>query len=190
MPNSLLYLYNRLCHFILAKPIDILHSPFVFKFYQDAAALKRNHQINHNFIALFQKTACSQPNAIAALLTALNVKHLFQLNCNQETWYLTNLNQPSIQHTMEEMVQYQVQVVAICIESSQLNNLPLVALKMLLNSDCPLLVNTPHANADSSKKWYELYQQNEIQIAVDFFDFGLCFFNRKQAKEYFKLRLW
>lgn len=191
MLNSLFYTYNRLCHFIMAKPIDILHSPFVFKLYQDASALERNQLINHNFIALIQKTRFRQPNAIAGLLTALNAQHLFQLQCVQETWYLTSINNDANKFTVEEMRQQKQPIDGIFVaDNSPLNNLPLNSLKSLLNSQCPLIVNKPHANAITHQQWHELYPKNEIQIAIDFFDFGCYFFNRKQAKEYFKLRLW
>jgi hypothetical protein len=191
MLNSLFNSYNRLCHFILAKPIDILHSPFVFKLYQDAVAIKRNNATNKQLSEHLFQLNCKHATAISQLLTALNAVQIFEMKQVQETWVLIKIGHTATTHALEDLDQYNPQIDAIYLaEAALLNKLPLASLKSLLNSHCPLLVSNPHAHANASKQWVELYEKNEVQIAVDFFDFGLCFFNRKQAKEYFKLRLW
>ncbi len=191
MLNSLFYTYNRLCHFILAKPIDILHSPFVFKLYQDAVAIKRNQATNKQLSEQLLKQNCKQATAISEILTALNVVQVFEIKQLKETWVLTAIDQSAIKYTLDNLAQHSQQIDAVYLaDNSLFHKIPLASLKSLLNSHCPLIVNKPHANATTHQQWYELYMKNEVQIAIDFFDFGLCFFNRKQAKEYFKLRLW
>jgi len=189
MLNSLFYLYNRLCHFILAKPIDILHSPFVFQLYQSSAAIQKKALFESMNISHLKQDGFSNSKALASILSALNSKEIFTLKQINQNWILEEW-QTKLQIPFEKEKQ-PIQIDALLIDNSiDLTRLPLAELKTCLQAKQPILINQPHLNKVSRKQWQSLCKQTEVQVAIDFFAFGLCFFNRKQAKEYFKLRLW
>jgi hypothetical protein len=189
MLNSLFKSYNRLCHFIVAKPIDILHSPFVFKLYQDAKAIHQKPDANVKWSRILTQLPVSKASSIASVLTALNAKHVYQLVQKPTEYCLQALGNTNAGTISLQAIQTPIDAIFIDKETD-LKTLPLDVFKTLLNSECPLIINEPYHHLKSKHLWLQFVQQKEIQVAIDFFDFGLCFFNRKQAKEYFKLRLW
>jgi hypothetical protein len=88
MLNSLFYHYHRLCHFILAKPIDILHSPFVFQLYQSSAAIQKKALFESMNLSHLKQYGFSNPKALASLLSALNTKEIFTLKQINQNWTL------------------------------------------------------------------------------------------------------
>jgi len=189
MLNSLFYLYNRLCHFILAKPIDILHSPFVFQLYQSSAAIQKQALFEPMNLSHLKQDGFSNPKALASIFSALNTKEIFTLKQINQNWILEEW-QSKLQIPFEKE-KLPIQIDAILIDYSiDLNCLPLAELKTCLQAKQALIIDQPHLNKVRNMQWQALCKQTEVQVAIDFFDFGLCFFNRKQAKEYFKLRLW
>ena len=189
MLNSLFYQYHRLCHFIMAKPIDILHSPFVFQLYQNSAALDKKAQFEPSYLSNTKQYGLSNAKALASVLSTLNAKEIFILKQINQKWILEEW-QSKCQSPFEKMnLPFQIDALLID-ESIDLYSLPLAELKNCLQATQAIIVNQPHSNKKTSIQWQSLCKRAEVQVSIDFFEFGLCFFNRKQAKEHFKLRLW
>jgi hypothetical protein len=157
--------------------------------YQSSAAIQKQALFEPMNLSHLKQDGFSNPKALASIFSALNTKEIFTLKQINQNWILEEW-QSKLQIPFEKE-KLPIQIDALLIDYSiDLNCLPLAELKTCLQAKQALIIDQPHLNKVSSKQWQTLCKQTEIQVAIDFFDFGLCFFNRKQAKEYFKLRLW
>ena len=50
------------------------------------------------------------------------------------------------------------------------------------------IIDRPHRNMESERRWHELYSSDRVTLSVDIFDAGIAFTSGKLSKQHFLLR--
>ena len=181
-----------------------LHSPFLFDFYNEVIAARKEFYFFKRFRAilpayskdisardalfLYRWTAFYKPDSVFLYKPNFPVALALSIPTNLKSLSVSSLavyseKEQNVLASMGVLIQENISAeMAYCQELNE----QLIAL--FSDYRC-VVVQKPHQNQVKEEFWNELCASKEVSISIDLFQFGILLFDKNQAKQHFVVKM-
>lgn len=181
-----------------------LHSPFLFDFYNEVIAAKKEFYFFKQFrgilsayakfisevdaLFLYRWVAFYKPNSVYVASENFPASLALAVPSNQKS-----LSVPSLSHfSNKELNIFEVQGVLLSeghyADLIYLEEIDAFTKDVILNYTCVVIKN-PHQNRLKDGIWKELCSLKEVSVSIDLFQFGILLVDKKMSKQHFIVKM-
>ena len=181
-----------------------LHSPFLFDFYNEVIAAKKEFYFFKQFrillsaytkfiseadaLFLFRWVAFYKPNSVFVASENFPVSLALAIPSNQKSLSVSSLHQFSTQElNIFEGVGVSLSEGHLA-ELIYLEEIDAFTKDIILNYKC-VIIRKPHQNELKDNIWMELCSLKDISISIDLFQFGILLVDKKISKQHFVVKM-
>ena len=181
-----------------------LHSPFLFDFYNEVIAAKKEFYFFKQFrrllsaytkfiseadaLFLFRWVAFYKPNSVFVASENFPASLALAIPSNQKSLSVSSLHQFSPQElNIFEGVGVSLSEGHLA-ELIYLEEIDAFTKDIILNYKC-VIIRKPHQNELKDNIWMELCSLKDISISIDLFQFGILLFDKKISKQHFVVKM-
>ena len=181
-----------------------LHSPFLFDFYNEVIATKKEFYFFKQFrrllsaytkfiseadaLFLFRWVAFYKPNSVFVASENFPASLALAIPSNQKSLSVSSLHQFSTQElNIFEGVGVSLSEGHLA-ELIYLEEIDAFTKDIILNYKC-VIIRKPHQNELKDNIWMELCSLKDISISIDLFQFGILLFDKKISKQHFVVKM-
>ncbi|GIR12775.1 MAG: hypothetical protein CM15mP23_13500 [Cryomorphaceae bacterium] len=181
-----------------------LHSPFLFDFYNEVIAAKKEFYFFKQFrrllsaytkfiseadaLFLFRWVAFYKPNSVFVASENFPASLALAIPSNQKSLSVSSLHQFSTQElNIFEGVGVSLSEGHLA-ELIYLEEIDAFTKDIILNYKC-VIIRKPHQNELKDNIWMELCSLKDISISIDLFQFGILLFDKKISKQHFVVKM-
>jgi len=181
-----------------------LHSPFLFDFYNEVIAPKKEFYFFTRFRAilpaygqfiserdalfLYRWTAFYKPDSVSLISVNFPASVALSIPTNLKTLSVSSLRDyTEKEHDLlasEGVLIHENIPTEMCF-CEEINDLLMTSLS---DYKC-VIIYKPHQNKAKDAIWNELCSSNEVSISIDLFQFGILLIEKNQAKQHFVVRM-
>lgn len=166
--------YRFLYHYLISTPIDVLHSPFVFKLYQ--TCIRRN-PASVNIVG--GTTGSPRTDQIVERLIRENG---FKTGVNLAFDDLEELQQMQIPDSIDYAL--------IRIKETDRIYPAFLRITDVVHNNSMVVFYKMYHSPQSASEWEKVRDHPMVRVTVDLFFIGLVFFRKEQARQHFRLRVF
>ncbi len=181
-----------------------LHSPFLFEFYNDVIAAKKEFYFFKQFrgllsaytkfiseadaLFLYRWVAFYKPNSVFVASENFPASLALAIPSNQKSLSVSSLHQFSPQElNIFEGVGVSLSEGHLA-ELIYLEEIDAFTKDIILNYKC-VIIRKPHQNELKDNIWMELCSLKDISISIDLFQFGILLVDKKISKQHFVVKM-
>ena len=181
-----------------------LHSPFLFDFYNEVIAAKKEFYFFKQFrgllsaytkliseadaLFLYRWVAFYKPNSVFVASENFPASLALAIPSNQKSLSVSSLHQFSNQ----ELNVFEGLGVSLSeghlTDLIYLEEIDAFTKNIILNYKC-VIIRKPHQNELKDNIWKELCSLKDISISIDLFQFGILLFDKKISKQHFVVKM-
>ena len=181
-----------------------LHSPFLFDFYNEVIAAKKEFYFFKQFrrilsaytkfiseadaLFLYRWVTFYKPNSVFVASENFPASLALAVPSNQKSLSVSSLRHFSNQElNVFEEVGVSLSEGHLA-ELIYLEEIDALTKDIILNYKC-VIIKKPHHNKLKDNIWRELYSLKDISISIDLFQFGILLFDKKISKQHFVVKM-
>jgi len=181
-----------------------LHSPFLFDFYNEVIATKKEFYFFKQFRALlsaytkfisevdalflYRWVAFYKPNSVFVAPVNFPVSLALAVSSNQKSLLVSSI----LDFTNEELEVFESEGVSVReghgADLIYLEEIDTFSKDVIVNYKC-VIIQKPHQNKAKDIIWKELCSLKDISISIDLFQFGILLIDKNQAKQHFVVKM-
>lgn len=192
-PKGIQHIYYFISHYVNATPIDVLHSPFVFKFYNTCVRRKPGDYAPSERILSILLRAIKYFNYRSGIL--INHHNSWDsgmiADCLKRNEGQLITMDPSMQSSHDTAPEIKTDVLIIADDApSEMVSYTIQSILPNMPNGSAVVLFYPYRNRKNRILWSNLKAIPQLNISVDLFFIGFLFVRKEQVRQNFKIRVW